>query len=65
MKFTTLFAAFAATLVSAAPSEVDFVKRDVWNPHILYPNHQTTWKAGTTYEVIWYVLRLLESFFSN
>ncbi|KZV75746.1 hypothetical protein PENSPDRAFT_570931 [Peniophora sp. CONT] len=52
MKFTTLVVAFAA-LVSAAPSEVDVVKRDVWNPHIEVPNHDTVWKAGYTYEVIW------------
>ncbi|VDC06008.1 unnamed protein product [Peniophora sp. CBMAI 1063] len=52
MKFTTLFVAFAA-LVSAAPAEVEVAKRDVWNPHIIYPNHNSVWKVGHTFEVVW------------
>lgn len=55
MKYTSLLVACAA-LVSAAPStEVNVVKRDVWNPVIKYPNLESVWEAGYTYEVIWYV----------
>ncbi|KAF5369104.1 hypothetical protein D9615_010419 [Tricholomella constricta] len=47
---TLLFAIITfLALVSSAPIDT----RDVYVPPVLYPNHRTVWRAGSTHNVTW------------